>query len=175
MIDRKSIVLWSLMIILTLGEALFWWSGVQTGKFGLMDRSRYVELQGLPTHGIARIVVNFQHFFLFWEEPPTTEKYANLKDVWLSDGSSPGRNLLHPLCFAGLPFLLILAFRYSWKESLLWLLIFNVLREYIGEGWRLEPSFSDLWIDTVSAFIGVFIAVRLLTKTTHPKAENTAA
>jgi hypothetical protein len=169
---KKRVWLWSALLVLTLGEAIFWWVGVQLNYWGLPSRSRYTALQGEPVAGLKRIVVNFRHFFLFWTKPPDTQTYHNLYELWLSDGSSPYRNLLHPLFFGGVPFLLIGLWRYSPKETLLWLLVFNVLREYVGEGWRLEPSFSDLWVDVIFSVLGVWTASRVFKRGTASPAER---
>lgn len=157
---HKRLLLWLALFLFTLGEAAFWWHGVECGRWDLPTHSRYIVLQHEPVAGIARVGVNFRYFFLFWQKPPDTDVYNNLYELWLSDGSSPWRNMLHPLFFFAVPLLLIRRWHFSAGESLLWLMVFNIFREYAGEGWRLEPSFSDLWIDVITALLGTWAAAR---------------
>lgn len=172
--DSRQFWLWGLLFAFTIGEGLFWWIGYRTGHFELMDGSRYIILQGEPVAGWERVIVNFRHFFLFWGAPPDAAHITNLYELWLSDGSSPSRNLLHPLVFGGLPFILM-RLRFSALETLLWLTVFNLFREYVAEGWRLEPSFSDLWIDTVFSVAGVLVASRLCARRHRRSAERDAS
>ncbi|MFQ5794967.1 MAG: hypothetical protein ACE5JP_07955 [Candidatus Bipolaricaulia bacterium] len=151
---------WGALFAFIVGEAAFWWVGARLGQWNLPPTfyTRYTVLQGESAAGLARIGMNFHHFFLFWRMPPDTQTYANLYELWLSDGSALWRNLLHLIGFFSVPFLLVGWWRISLAESFLGLVIFNVVREFIGEGWLLEPSFSDLWAGVIFALLGTWVA-----------------
>jgi len=152
---RNRKFLWGLMPVLVALEILFWqWAGGES----LVKEARYPVLKDCPSFGMGRIFCNFSHFTLFWKMPPPDRAYPSLFDLWLSDNSLIIVNLLHIFFFWSAGMFIPLIFRVSASEAFAWLMVWNVLHEYIGEGWLWDPSFSDLWCDTLFSSLGCLVA-----------------
>ncbi len=152
---RSRRKLWLLLPFLLALELLYWFLA---GPENLVEKTRYPVLRDCPEFGVGRIVCNFQHFSLFWKMPPPDRTYSNILDLWLSDGSYVFVNLFHIVFFLSAGVFIPFIFRVSASETFTWLMVWNVLHEYVGEGWMWDPSFSDLWSDTLFSFLGCSIA-----------------
>jgi len=112
--------------------------------------------------GGARVNYNFAHFFMFWTQIPLGRTLNSVKDL-LSLDAVPGQhsplpwNIAH--FFAFLIFVLVLSkfFRLKWYWILVIAIFFNIFHEYIAEGLCQDPSFNDLWVDTLGALVGLLI------------------
>jgi len=112
--------------------------------------------------GAARISYNFAHFFIFWTQIPIGKTLNSVKD-FLSLDSIAGQpsplpwNIAH--FFAFLIFVLVLfrLFRLKWYWVLIIAVVFNIFHEYIAEGLCQDPSFNDLWVDTLGILAGLLI------------------
>lgn len=112
--------------------------------------------------GAARISYNFAHFFIFWTQIPIGKTLNSVKDFLSLDGiagqpSPLPWNIAH--FFAFLIFVLVLfrLFHLKWYWVLILAVIFNIFHEYIAEGLCQDPSFNDLWVDTLGTLVGLLI------------------
>lgn len=117
-------------------------------------------------YGWPRIDYNFSHFFQFWQNPPPGRTFHNLIEFLQLDipPSTVLFNILHFFAFAIFAILLLCSFRLPiWLVFLIGI-FFNIFHEYISEGIYLDPSFNDLWVDTMGLLIGLLIWVSFFGK-----------
>lgn len=117
-------------------------------------------------YGWERIKYNFRNFFQFWREPPLGKKYSNLKEFLLLD-VPPSKllfNILH--FFAFLIFTLLLFYFFHLPVWLVFLIgmFFNIFHEYVAEGIYLDPSFNDLWTNTLGLLVGLLLGLIFIKK-----------
>lgn len=108
-------------------------------------------------YGWPRLVYNFSHFFQFWQSPPPGKTFHNLLG-FLSLDIPPSTiffNILHFFAFAFFAFLLLYFLRLPiWMVFLIGI-FFNIFHEYIAEGIYVDPSFNDLWTDSLGLLTGL--------------------
>lgn len=112
-------------------------------------------------YGWQRVVYNFKHFFQFWQSPPPGKRFHNLREFLQLDvpPSTVFFNILHFFAFAIFAFLLLYFLRLPiWLVFLIGV-FFNIFHEYIAEGIYLDPSFNDLWTDTIGLLVGMLIYI----------------
>jgi len=117
-------------------------------------------------YGWPRIVYNFSHFFQFWLSPPPAKKFHNLWDFLHLDvpPSSVLFNILHFFAFLIFALVLLYFFRLPLWFVFLSGLFFNIFHEYISEGIYVDPSFNDLWTDTIGLLAGLLLVVIFVKK-----------
>ena len=121
--------------------------------------------------GAPRIAYNFAHFFIFWTQIPLGKSLNSIQDFLLLDGAAgqPSPlpwNIAHFFAFLIFVLVLLRFFRLKWYWVLIIAVIFNIFHEYIAEGLCQDPSFNDLWVDTLGILVGLLIwqAVPLIRK-----------
>lgn len=108
-------------------------------------------------YGWPRIVYNFSNFFQFWQSPPPGRSFSNLIEFLHLDvpPSSVLFNILHFFAFAFFAIFLLVFFRLPIWAVFLIGMFFNIFHEYVAEGIYVDPSFPDLWIDTIGLLVGI--------------------
>lgn len=112
-------------------------------------------------YGGTRIAYNFSHFFQFWQNPPPGRTFHNLIEFLHLDvpPSSVFFNILHFFAFAIFAILLLYFLRLPiWLVFLIGV-FFNIFHEYISEGIYMDPSFNDLWTDSLGLLVGMLIYI----------------
>ena len=105
--------------------------------------------------GWKRVAFNFRHFNVWWTRCPRSERIRTVADFLRCDGNSAAVNLGGH--FGG-SFLLTLAGLAIWpvpRVILLCGMLVNVFHEYVAEGRYVDPSFVDLWLDTLGLVLAV--------------------
>jgi hypothetical protein len=108
-------------------------------------------------YGWPRLIYNFSHFFQFWQSPPPDKTFHNLLG-FLSLDIPPSTiifNVLHFFAFAIFVFLLLYFLHLPIGLVFLIGMFFNIFHEYIAEGIYVDPSFNDLWTDTIGLLVGL--------------------
>lgn len=113
-----------------------------------------------------RIGYNFSHFSLFWTKPSFGKNFNSLIDFLKLDGNPLWLNIGHFVAFFIFTLILFYIFRLNFVSVFLINLVFNIFHEYIAEGICIDPSFNDLWVNTVGCLIGIlfFILCRVRRK-----------
>jgi len=125
--------------------------------------------------GALRISYNFAHFFTFWTQIPFGKTLNSVKDFLLLDAvagqpSPLPWNIAHFFAFLIFVLVLLRFFRLKWYWVLIIVIFFNIFHEYISEGLCGDPSFNDLWVDTLGALVGLLIwQIVLAIKPSHTK------
>lgn len=117
-------------------------------------------------YGWSRVAYNLKNFFQFWQKPPAGKDFSNLKEFLLLDvpPSKLSFNILHFFAFLIFAFLLIYFFRLPiWLVFLIGV-FFNIFHEYVAEGICTDPSFNDLWVDTLGLLVGMLVGIVFLPK-----------
>jgi len=110
-------------------------------------------------YGWPRIAYNFSNFFQFWQNPPPGRTFDNIIDFLNLDvpPSSVFFNILHFFAFAIFAIFLLYLFRLPiWLVFLIGV-FFNIFHEYIAEGIYADPSFNDLWFDSLGLLVGILV------------------
>jgi len=117
-------------------------------------------------YGWPRIKYNFRHFFQFWLSPPIGKSFRNLKELLSLDipPSTLFFNVLHFFAFFIFTIILFYFFHLSFWQIFLISLFFNIFHEYIAEGIYLDPSFNDLWTNSLGLLVGLLISVIFIKK-----------
>lgn len=131
--------------------------------FGYPVKFRIEEIEQYQ-FGWRRVVYNFEIFFLFWSKPPFGKTYQSLKDFLSLDYSPLSYNIAHFFAFLTFAIILLWLFRLNVFWVLIIGLFFNIFHEYIAEGIYMDPSFNDLWVDTLGLLMGLFIFVLFIKK-----------
>lgn len=115
-------------------------------------------------YGWPRLVYNFSNFFQFWQAPPPGRTAHNIIEFFQLDvpPSTVLFNIFHFFAFAIFAILLLYFFHLP-----LWLvfaigIFFNVFHEYIAEGIYVDPSFNDLWTDSLGLLVGILVYIIFL-------------
>ncbi|MCX7779005.1 MAG: VanZ family protein [Patescibacteria group bacterium] len=111
-------------------------------------------------YGWERIKYNLRNFFQFWFQPPLGKKFSNLKEFLVLDvpPSNLIFNILHFFAFLIFTLLLVYLLRLSIGLAFLIGLFFNFFHEYVAEGICLDPSFNDLWTNTLGLLVGMLLS-----------------
>ncbi|MCX6740808.1 MAG: hypothetical protein NTY61_00190 [Candidatus Parcubacteria bacterium] len=112
--------------------------------------------------GAARISYNFAHFFIFWTQIPIGKTLDSVKDFLSLDGvagqpSPLPWNIAHFFAFLIFVLVLLRFFRLKWYWVLIIAIFFNIFHEYISEGLCEDPSFNDLWVDTLGTLVAMLV------------------
>lgn len=112
--------------------------------------------------GLARIDYNFSHFSMFWSKPPFAKSFSNIIEFLKLDGNPLWLNIGHFVAFFVFALILFYIFRLNFISIFLISLFFNIFHEYIAEGICVDPSFNDLWVDTIGSLLGILLPNFLL-------------
>ena len=165
--DLKTRVLFSIILvifILILDFSVHILPKLVIGKFkgyafGYAETFQSLELEGKLRFSLWRIKHNFKNFFQYWFCLPHNVKIINFKDFITLDGNPWYENIFgHLILFSLFGFLYSLIGAGLFNVFLTGMII-NIIHEYIVEGMYCDPSFVDLWLDTLGLLIGITLYI----------------
>jgi len=125
--------------------------------------------QNTPQYGLQRIAYNFNHFALFWTKTPNNIQIKSFYQLMTVDGNSFWMNLSHLILFFIFALLLMRLFKLSWWQVLIIGIVVNIFHEYIAEGIYADPSFIDLWLDSLGTILGILVGMIFLKQPDNSK------
>ncbi len=166
MFKNKNIILLVILLLILLGDFFV------VSRTDVVARSKtgygfdypdtlVEQWQNTPQYGLQRIAYNLSHFSLFWTKTPNNIQIKSFYQLMTIDGNSFWMNLSHFILFFIFSALLMLLFGLSWWKVLILGMFVNIFHEYVAEGVYVDPSFIDLWSDTVGIILGILIGAVL--------------
>lgn len=163
--DLKARILFSailIIFILILDFSIEVLPKLVSGKFKGYDFGYGEEFQSLGLKrdlrfSLGRVKHNFKHFFRYWVSAPANVKIKSFQNFITLDGNPWYENIFgHLIIFSLFGFLYSLIGAGAFNTFLTGTII-NIAHEYIVEGMYCDPSFVDLWLDTIGLLSGIII------------------
>lgn len=164
MIKKKNIILLVILLLILLGDFFIVsrTDAAARSKIGYgfdYPDTLVGQWQNTPQYGLQRLAYNFGHFSLFWTKTPNNIQIKSFYQLMTVDGNPLWMNLSHLILFFIFAILLMRLFKLSWWQVLLIGIIVNIFHEYVAEGIYVDPSFIDLWLDSLGTIVGIIFAV----------------
>jgi len=102
------------------------------------------------------VFYNFAYFDQFWKGLPGNVRPRSVRQWLQCDGAPWWKNTGHLAAFVGIAIILGLSGAGP-AGALVLASLLNLIHEYVIEGWFVDPSCLDLWVDQIGACMGAAV------------------